>query len=232
MKMYIYIIVFTIFFTTNAFGEGIDSQNRSLLKILYADSNWNFIEKTIDSVYISEKKVNGTKLNAVKVEKVYNIEPQYFTEVIMNVGGYNSFLSNSNSLHSKVIEHTRDSLIGYQKIKVNIPFFDDREYFFFMSRKPFDIQSSNVMCYWILLDPKQDQKNFNRSDNVTYLKQGAGLWKWEPVKSGKVKIAYILTMHPGGSIPDFVIEMINKNSIVGLLRDVENEVNSKNGLRG
>ncbi len=232
MKIHIYITVFTIFCITNLSGEGINSQNRSLLKILYANSNWNFIEKTSDSVYISEKKINGKKLSAVKVEKVYNIEPQYFTDVIMNVGDYNSFLSNSKSLHSKVIDYTQNSLIGYQRIKVDLPFFDDREYYFYMSRKPFDFQFSNVMCYWILLDPKKGQKNLHYSDNATYLKQGAGLWKWEPVKPGKVKIAYILTMHPGGSIPDFMIEMINKNSIVGLLRDVENEVNSKNGLRG
>jgi len=201
-----------------------------LLKILQANSNWNIVGKTSDSILISEKKVKGIELNAVKVEKVYNMEPQYFTEVIMNVGGYDSFLSNSKSLHSKVIENTPDGLIGYQRIKVDLPFFDDREYYFYMSRKPFDAQFSNVMCYWILLDPKQDQKYFNRSDNAIYLKHGAGLWKWEQAQSGGVKISYILTMHPGGSIPGFMIEMINKNSIVGLLRDVGNEVNSKNGF--
>jgi len=39
-------------------------------------------------------------------------------------------------------------------------------------------------------------------------------------------------MHPGGSIPEFIVEMINKNSIVGLFRDVEKEVYKKRGLSG
>tara|TARA_Y100001968_G_C19246655_1_gene662255 strand:- start:117 stop:815 length:699 start_codon:yes stop_codon:yes gene_type:complete len=232
MNIYIYISIFFVFCFSNCFGEGIDSQNRLLLKILDTNSNWDIIEKTSDSIYISIKKVKETKLNAIKVEKIYNIPPRFFTEVIMNVGDYNSFLSNSKSLYSKVIKNTKNGLIGYQQIKVNLPFFYNREYYFYMGREPLDNLSPNMMCYWILLNPNQDKKNFNRSDNTIYLKKGAGLWKWEANKSGGVKIAYILTMHPGGSIPDFMIEIINKNSIVGLFRDVERKVNSNNAFSG
>ena len=230
MNKNIYITIFTILCVPKGFGEEISSQNRTLLKILNANSNWNIIEKTDDSIYISEKLIKGSELNAVKVEKEYNIKPELFTDVIMNVGGYDSFLSNAKSLRSKVINDTPSGLIGYQRIKVNLPFFNDREYYFYMSRKPFDVQSANVMCYWILLDPEQSPEIFNQSENSTYLREGAGLWKWEPSQSGGVKISYTLTMHPGGSIPDFILEMINKNSIVGLLRDVENEVYSNNGF--
>jgi len=227
-----YIIFITILCFSSAYGKEINSQNRSLLKVLHANSSWNIIEKTSDSIYISEKIIGESGLNAVKVEKIYDIEPDYFTDVIMNVDAYGSFLSNTKSLYSKVIDDTPDGLIGYQRITVDLPFFDDREYYFYMSREPFDDKYSNVMCYWILLDPDQSQKNFIRSENITYLREGAGLWQWEPAQNGGVKIAYILTMHPGGSIPDFMVEMINKNSIVGLFRDVENEVNSKYGSSG
>tara|TARA_B100000029_G_scaffold50196_1_gene45710 strand:+ start:380 stop:1078 length:699 start_codon:yes stop_codon:yes gene_type:complete len=224
----VYIAFFTVFWVSNVFAEEIYSHNRDLLKILHADSHWNIIEKTSDSIYISEKIIEGSGLNAVKVEKIYDIKPDYFTDVIMNVDAYSSFLSNAKSLYSKVIDNTPDGLIGYQRITVDLPFFDDREYYFYMSRKPFDNHSSNIMCYWILLEPGQSPTTNDLTENATYLKNGAGLWKWEPAQSGRIRISYILTMNPGGSIPYFLVGMINKNSIVGLFRDVQNEVMSKN----
>ena len=232
MIIKVYIVFFTIFWFASLSAEEIYTINPNLMKILYADSQWNIIEKTSDSIYISEKIIEGSELNAVKVEKVFNVEPQYFTDVIMNVGNYNTFLSNTKSLHSKIIKNTSNGLIGYQHIKVDLPFFDDREYYFYMSSEPFDDRLINVLCYWTLLDPMQHNIDLDRSDNTTYLKHGAGLWKWALDQSGGVKITYTLTMHPGGSIPDFLVEMINKNSIVDLLRDVGKEVNKKFGSSG
>ena len=38
----------------------------------------------------------------------------------------------------------------------------------------------------------------------------------------------MLYMHPGGSIPDFLVDAINKRSIIGLFRDVIKEVRVRN----
>jgi len=230
MKKFSHFVIVILLQISSVFSENINSKNRELLSILHSNANWNIIEVTNDSISISEKTISGSELNAIKVEKVYDIEPRYFTEIIMDVGNYNSFLSNAKSLKSEIIKNTSDGLIGYQRINVNLPFFDDREYYFYMSQNPFDYQFKKVMCYWLLLDPKHDQKNLTLSDNAIYLKQGAGLWKWEQTQTGRIKISYILTMHPGGSIPEFVVEKINKSSIVGLLRDVETEVITKNSF--
>ena len=227
MKNFIHSVVVIALCVSSLYSENLNSKNRDLLKILYSNSDWNIIEVTNDSISISEKTITGSELNAIKVEKVYDIDPRHFTEIIMDVGNYNSFLSNAKSLKSEIIEITSDGLIGYQRIEVNLPFFDDREYYFYMTQNPFDYQIPKVMCYWLLLDPKQGQGNLATSENATYLRQGAGLWKWEQAQEGGVKISYILTMHPGGSIPEFVVEKINKSSIVGLMRDVENEVLTK-----
>lgn len=230
MKKFSHFVIVILLQISSVFSENINSKNRELLSILHSNANWNIIEVTNDSISISEKTISGSELNAIKVEKVYDIEPRYFTEIIMDVGNYNSFLSNAKSLKSEIIKNTSDGLIGYQRIDVNLPFFDDREYYFYMSQNLFDYQFKKVMCYWLLLDPKHDQKNLTLSDNAIYLKQGAGLWKWEQTQTGRIKISYILTMHPGGSIPEFVVEKINKSSIVGLLRDVETEVITKNSF--
>lgn len=214
------------------FGQDKFNENRALLTVLNANSGWNPLETTNDSIHISVKELNGSELQAVKVEKTLDIEPNLITDVIMDVENYNSFLSEAKSLKSRVIERSDTGLIGYQRIKVDVPFFDDREYFFKMNRAPFGDQDATTMCYWILLDPDDNAKARAKAKDATYLKKGAGIWKWEPLESGRVKISYMLYMHPGGSIPDFLIDMINKRSIVGLFRDVVKEVNTRNGFSG
>ncbi|MAE20274.1 hypothetical protein CMK12_15320 [Candidatus Poribacteria bacterium] len=215
-----------------SFGQDKFNGNRSLLTVLNANSEWRSLETTNDSIHISVKELDGSELQAVKVEKTLDVEPNLVTDVIMDVESYNSFLSDAESLKSRVIERSDTGLVGYQRIKVDLPFFDDREYFFKMNRTPFGDQDATTMCYWILLDPDDKAIARARTKDVTYLKKGAGIWKWEPSESGRVKIAYMLYMPPGGSIPDFLIDMINKRSIVGLFRDVGKEVNARNTCMG
>ena len=97
-----------------------------------------------------------------------------------------------------------------------------------MNRTSFGDQDSTTMCYWVLLDPDYETNKPIESKNTTYLKQGAGIWKCESSELNKWKISYMLYMHPGGSIPDFLVDAINKRSIIGLFRDVIKEVRVRN----
>ena len=65
-------IYFIILWVALGFANEINSMNRSLLKILYDNSDWNIIESTSDSIYISEKIIADYRLNAIKVEKNHN----------------------------------------------------------------------------------------------------------------------------------------------------------------
>ena len=120
-----------------SFGQDKFNGNRALLTVLNANSEWSSLETTNDSIHISVKELDGSELQAVKVEKTLDIEPNLVTDVIMDVESYNSFLSDAESLKSRVIERSDTGLVGYQRIKVDLPFFDDREYFFKMNRTPF-----------------------------------------------------------------------------------------------
>ncbi len=217
-----------VLFLNLSFGKGEFNGNQTLLTFLNINSGWSALEKTNDSIQISIKELDGSKLEAVKVEKILDIDPDLITDVIMDVENYNSFLSDAESLKSRVVERSDVGLIGYQRIEVDFPFFDDREYFFRMDRSPFGNQDTKTMCYWVLLNSDYDLGKGVRTKNTTYLQKGAGIWKWEPFELNKVKISYMLYMHPGGSIPDFLIDVINRRSIVGLFRDVLKEVKVRN----
>ena len=162
---------------------------------------------------------------AIKIKKNFLIEPHHFTDVIMNINDYSSLLSNSNLIQTKLIKSNSSSLIGYQNLIVNFPFIKNREYYFYMSQQTFNDNYENIMCFWVLLNPDRFKNNFTVSEENIYLKHGAGVWKWDNNElSNSYDISYILTMHPGGNLPDFIIDMINKTGIKGLFTDVQKRV--------
>ena len=129
MKFYLCAIISIAFSLTNTFKYDVNS-NLYIIESLYSNSNWEIIESTNDSIIVSNKKINESNINAIKVEKVVKINPENFKYILMNVNDYESFLSNSKSFKSKVIESNSSDLIGYQHIIVDIPFIQDREYYF------------------------------------------------------------------------------------------------------
>ena len=223
------LLICLIIFTNLIVGENRLFTNTDLLNLLNNDSNWNKLEYTDDNITISKKELSFSKLVAIKVEKILNINPQLITDLLMDIDKYNTFVSNPKSFHSELIKSSSKGLIGYQFIKIDFPFFNNREYFFEIIPEGIIKDESNILCHWYLLNSnKIIELNKKRMPNATYLAFGAGIWKAEPYTSMGYKVSYSLYMDPGGSIPDFLIDLINKQSIIGLFRDVEREVISKN----
>jgi len=211
-----------------AFSETDYDRVYPLLLSLNSNDGWTDIKEIDDSTNISIKELSESKLYAIKVDKIIDIEPDQITDVIMDVNNYNSFLTNSESFKSEVINQYDKNLIGYQYIKVDIPFFEDREYYFKMSREQIIDQDTTTMCFWLLLEPFKEKAN---NINAIYLEYGAGIWKSEQISPGKYNISYRLYMDPGGSIPTFVVDIINETSIIGLFQDALNEAYRRQNTR-
>ena len=229
MKLNIFLTIL-IALTNVSFSSGLSIENRNLLLQLDSNFGWRKIESTYDNISISIKEISSSNLNAIKVEKIVDLEPELITKTIMDVENYDGILSNNNSLQSRVIRRSTTGLIGYQHIKIDIPLFDDREYFFQMNHSGFGDYDSNTLCHWVLLDANPINDINGVIKGATYLSFGAGIWKAEATSSNKYKISYRLYIDPGGSIPNFLIDMINKQSIVGLFRDIEVEVIAKSEI--
>ena len=211
-----------------AFSETDYDRVYPLLLSLNSNDGWTDIKEIDDSTNISIKELSESKLYAIKVDKIIDIEPDQITDVIMDVNNYNSFFTNSESFKSEVINQYDKNLIGYQYIKVDIPFFEDREYYFKMSREQIIDQDTTTMCFWLLLEPFKEKAN---NINAIYLEYGAGIWKSEQISPGKYNISYRLYMDPGGSIPTFVVDIINETSIIGLFQDALNEAYRRQNAR-
>jgi hypothetical protein len=213
-----------------AVGQTEFDKVHPLLLSLNSNDGWTNIKQLDNLVNISMKELGKSQLYAIKVGKIINIEPNQITDVIMDVNNYNSFLSNAESFKSEVITQSDKNLIGYQYIKVDLPFFDDREYYFKMSREQLVKQDTSTMCFWVLLGPfEKEASSINTS--AIYLEYGAGIWKSEQISPGKYDISYRLYMDPGGSIPTFVVDIINEISIIGLFQDALNEAYRRQNTR-
>ena len=64
--------------------------------------------------------------------------------------------------------------------------------------------------------------------DAIYLDYGAGLWMAEPIDEKEYILSYRLYLDPGGSIPDFAIEFLNKMNIVNIFKDVVSEATRRN----
>jgi len=226
------ILKYFLFFTMSiAIGQTEFDKVHPLLLSLNSNNGWTNIKKIDSLVNLSTKDLGEPQLYAIKIEKIINIKPDQITDVIMDVNNYNSFLSNAESFKSQVVTQSENNLIGYQYIKVDFPFFDDREYYFKMSREHIIEQDTTTMCFWVLREPVKKDNSRNLKKSAIYLEYGAGIWKSEQISPGSYNISYRLYMDPGGSIPSFIARIINETSIVGLFQDVINEAFRKQNKR-
>ena len=101
----LHIILISMVFSSDNFELDIDSKKK-MLNTLYSNEDWKNITTTNDSIYLSQKFIEELNFNAIKVEKVVDYNPQLFTDILMNVNDYKSFLTNAKSFKSNVISST------------------------------------------------------------------------------------------------------------------------------
>ena len=83
-----------------------------------------------------------------------------------------------------------------------------------------------------MLDKKQDvlvELNERLKDAV-YLDYGAGLWVAEEIEKDTIILSYRIYMDPGGSLPDLLIDIMNKVSVVNVFKDAVTEAQNRYNL--
>ena len=219
----ILLILFSFCYTLE---NGID-HNSHFLEELNSEKNWQFVELTDDSISISIKYIKDNIINALKVEKKTNLSLEKIENIIFDIGSYYKVLTNAHAIKTQILNEYDKSKIAHQLIEVDIPFFDNREYIFEINLGSFDFESDEILVYWKILPP--DNTNFQNilnKDNIS-LNKGAGIWKYKPIDKNTNIVQYTLFLDPEGYLPQFIIDMLNKNSMVTLFRDVINHAKNK-----
>ena len=219
------IIFWTVVFLNILYSMDPNGRPEDLFTYLYDEGEWEYVDESSDSISLYLKNLDKINLTAMSVSKSISLEPKLLKNIIVDVNKYKSFLSSANSL--KTIEVSRNSnfLDAYQHIEIEFPFFDNRQYFFRMHTNFLHNEDISTLVEWYLIEPRGSTALLavKQDPSAIYLKHGAGVWFFKPMDNNRVNISYRLIMDPGGYIPSFMKEMINKISVVNLFRDVLKE---------
>ena len=196
-----------------------------LFNYLYDEAEWEFADESYDSISLYLKNIDEINLTAMSVNKCIQINPKLLKSIIADVNNYKSFLTSASSLETRQLVKNKNYLDAYQHIKIELPFFQSRQYYFRMQTEFLESNNSYTINEWYLINPKTwNEVSIVKEDlNAIYLEYGAGVWLLKIMNDNRINISYRLIMDPGGSIPSFMKEMINKISVINLFRDVLNE---------
>jgi hypothetical protein len=226
MKIYYIIGVSILVLCLNlVYSKNLSTKPIKLLNSLHDNNGWEILESSSNNL-VSIKKIPERDLFAVMVKKDIELPKNILQDVIMDVNNYKQFLKSSDSFISNEIKRTTHFVDGYQFIPINIPFFDNREYLFRMYPSGFKDDDSISIIHWYLLDQNENVLD-KKTHSATYLSHGAGLWVAEEKLNNKISLSYRLYMDPGGSLPTFLIDMINKASVVNIFEDVIAEAQNR-----
>ena len=223
--MYQTILFISLISFSLALSDDIINKPLGLFNELHSNEEWEPLDSE-DDISIFIKRINNKNLMAVMVKQELTLPKEILQTVIMDIDNYSKFLHNSGSFISQEIRKTATFVDGYQFIPVGVPFFDNREYIFRMFPSGFKKEDNTSIIHWFLLDKDVDFLD-NDQRFATYLNYGAGLWIAEEKRGDKTIFSYRIYMDPGGSLPNFFIDMINKTSVINIFKDATAEAQKR-----
>ena len=198
-----------------------------LLKMLKSNQNWTFVAKK-GGVTLSTKPLKNMSLVAFMAKQKTNIPSKIIQDIVMDVKNYGQYFNSAGEFVFSEVRRYSGAVEGYHLLPVDLPFIKDREYFFRVHAGGYNIEDNISIVHWYLIDKPEKVQTKNTSKDAIYLDYGAGLWMAERADDGDYMLSYRLYLDPGGSIPDFAIELLNKMSVVNVFNDVLIEASRRN----
>ena len=193
---------------------------QSIKDNIHLDKDWETIEQFDNGVTVLTKDIPNIPIKAVKVAQNIDIDAEIIAEVIEDVPNYSKFLTSASAMDANLLSKNGSGLFGHQHL--DLKYVKDRHYAFNMFRP----NGSSNRVDWELI-PEDTFNNIEGSKQVNkkgvYIDIGFGSWLVEDLDNGETKISYRLVMHPGGNVPNFAVDYINKVAIVGLFEDAIKE---------
>ena len=191
----------------------------TLFQMLRSNEDWTTVAKK-GEVILSTKSIKNMSLVAFMAKQKTNIPSKIIQDIVMDVKNYGQYFRSAGEFVFNEVKKLSGVVEGYHLLPVDLPFMKDREYFFRVHSGGYDKEDNVSIVHWYLIDEPEKVQTQNTSKDAIYLNYGAGLWMAEHNDDGEYMLSYRLYLDPGGSIPDFAIELLNKMSIVNVFNDV------------
>ena len=205
-----------------SFGLSSSKSNQILLNYLKDDNEWILIDSQNDNTRIFEKNIPKMSLNALKVEKIIEINPEEVFKVVMDIENYSDVMDNE-SMVSYIIGVKDNHIYAYNSFSIPIPFINDRHYFFKINRISDNEINWTLVSREEVASSRQLKKILNKNKEAVYINYGAGMWKIDQVSENLNKVSYALYMDSGGQLSNYLNDLLVSESIILLFKGVLNK---------
>lgn len=180
-----------------------------------AQGEWK-LKTDRDGIRTYSKKLDDSKINAVKVESVFPASLAQFVAVIADVKSYDNWVYNSKS--TSIIKQVSPGELYYYS-EVGFPWPATNRDFV-----------SHVV---IRQDPRTkvvnvDAKNVSgfvpAKPNIVRITRSTAKWTITPVTANQVRVEYILQVDPGGDLPAWLINPFASKGIVETFKNLRTQL--------
>ena len=205
------------------------ARSNELFSFLNGDDGWVHIDEK-QGAELSIKSFQKMDLVAFRVQKKISIQKEIIKDIVMDVKNYARYFRDQKGSTFQEIMKTEDWVDGHHYISIDLPFISDREYYFRVQSGGYFTSDSNSIVHWYLkkYENKLPYSKSNDSRGSMIIDYGAGTWAAEKGDDDGYMLSYKLFLDPGGSIPDFAVELMNKTSIVNIFNNVLAEASKRN----
>jgi len=212
-------ILILITLVSTIFANDVTSL-QSIKDIIHIETGWENIEMFDNGISVSVKEIPNIPVKAVMISQHVDIDPLTIVDIIEDIDNYDNILKSAKSSISTLLFQNDEGTYAHQYL--GLKYVRDRHYAFKLYR-PFENYNR---IDWELI-PEDIFNSINEASDLNtsgvYVDIGYGSWVVKKIGNKNIEVSYRLVMHPGGSVPNFVTDYINKVTIVDLFKDVINE---------
>lgn len=176
-----------------------------------AQENWKLTAEQ-DGIRSWSRKIPDSRINAVKLEAVFNTSLSSISGVIADVAHYDSWVFNSRG--SRLLKQVSPSELYYYSEVIfpwpatNRDFVSHIQISQDAATKVVTINANNVSG-WEPVHPKRVR-----------IIQSNGKWTLTPIGNKEVKAEYVLLVDPGGELPAWIINSFSSKGLVQTFKNL------------
>jgi hypothetical protein len=183
MSRRIYFILFCVFLGTTAFTQEWQPRH------------------TKDGIKTYSRKVNGSKIEALKMESDFDATASQLAAIIFDIGSCTEWLYSTKSC--SVVKTVSPAELYYYS-EISFPWPTDNRDFVSHIRAEQDPSSKTVV-----IRAENVRGWVPEKKGIVRIYQSAGKWTIRPSGPNKVHVEYELQVDPGGSLPSWMVNMLS-----------------------
>lgn len=181
----------------------------------FAQEGWT-LKTDKDNIKTYARKVTDSKINAVRIESVFDAGLSQFVAVILDIGSYDQWVYNSR--HTRLIKQVSPSdLYYYSEVVFPWPT-TNRDFVSHIvvrqnqESKMVNIEAANVMGL-VPVNP-----------SLVRIARSVGSWSVVALSKEKIKVVYELQVDPGGDLPAWLINPFASKGLVETFKKLRSQL--------